>query len=209
MMTREDILRELELLPVWQLRSPIAEKSGLPSSNVSVEANLSVEPKQEMLTQPEIASTNEASKTEIVEPTTAVTEPTAELTSFRYFTCENDQWLFVMAALELTAEQQHLLANIFKAMQLKVKPVAVTKNIVEVVTKVKPKILISMGESVTQALLRSEETLDSLRQKSQLFEGATLIATYDTAHLLNNLSDKANAWADLRTAMRYMQDLNS
>jgi DNA polymerase len=64
-----------------------------------------------------------------------------------------------------------------------------------------------MGEPVTQMLLQSSEPLTKLRGKAYERHDVTLIATYDLAHLLQNLPDKAKTWDDLRLAMHTMQDL--
>jgi uracil-DNA glycosylase len=195
MMTREDILRELELLPVWQLRSSAAMKTTSEPTTPTATPESVMPIKQEV--EPAI----------VIEEVAIEQEITRQV--FRYLASEDENWLFVLAEPELTIEEQHLLQNIFKAMRLKIKPSALTENIAEVISAIQPKLLIPMGQAVAQAILQTNEALDNLRGTPQKFEDVVLMATYDLAHLLVNSSDKAKVWNDLCVAMQYMQDLSS
>ncbi len=198
-MGRDEILRALELLPAWQLRTSIEQKStALKNSATPQSAAASLAKALLKNTAPQ--------NTQVPLPSSSAKEVLAT-TNFRYLTCENAEWLFVLNEVDLSHEEQVLLANIFKAMQLKVKPATLTENIAEIVRSTKPKMLVSMGEAIAQTLLQSQETLENLRQKHHTFENVTLITTYDTAHLLLNLAAKANAWNDLCLAMRHMHKL--
>ena len=94
MMTRDDVLRELELLPVWQLRAPLL--------------NLETQPAEKMIVEikPEA-------------PAEAVQKIKAE---FDYFQSENNAWIFICSASLIdTALQSMLLNNIFAALQINTK----------------------------------------------------------------------------------------
>lgn len=198
--TREDVLRELELLPVWQLRTPLPVKDALQSS-VS-----SLEPEQSTLTQLQ-AESGTLNVNEVKAEDVVLALPDA-LPNFRHLASEDGHWLFVLADAVLNDEEQQLLENIFKAMQLKMKPAALSGNIAEILNTAQPKLLVVMGEATAQAILRSPESLDDMRGKLKQYEGVALIATYDATHLLSHLQDKTKTWSDLRIAMQHMKDLN-
>jgi DNA polymerase len=63
-----------------------------------------------------------------------------------------------------------------------------------------------MGELASQSLLQSTQPLTDLRGKLLKYNNICLIVTYDLAHLLQHLPDKAKTWDDLRLAMHTMQD---
>ena len=181
MMTREDMLRELELLPVWQLRTP------LPSPDL-----FQAEPKllKPVVIDPAIEKLDAAS---------------AQL--LMHISSEDGAWLFVMANEVLQADETQLFRNICKAMHIITIPEEMSIDTLAVIQARQPKIIITMGEPVTQMLLQSSEPLTKLRGKAYERHDVTLIATYDLAHLLQNLPDKAKTWDDLRLAMHTMQDL--
>lgn len=94
MMTRDDVLRELELLPVWQLRAPLLNLETQPAEKMVVEIK------------PEA-------------PAEAVQKIKAE---FDYFQSENNAWIFICSANRIdTALQSMLLNNIFAALQINAK----------------------------------------------------------------------------------------
>lgn len=173
MMTREDMLRELELLPVWQLRTQLPEKM-LPKV-----ADLSL----------------------------ALAEPILEKSqSLTYISSENGDWLFVMADIT-SDEETELLNNIFKAMRISPKPAQTHLNLIQVLENSQPKVIVTMGEVATQALLQLHEPLEKLRGKLHAICKSKLVPTYDLKHLLQHLPDKAKAWHDLRVAMQAMQEV--
>ena len=199
--TREDVLRELELLPVWQLRVPVTQTIALPSSATTAEPEVSciAELAPKVLTVAETRVEHE----EQIEPVIHITP------KLRHLASEDGQWIFVLADVELSVEQEHLLANIFKAMQLKIKATTTSEYTAALIKSTQPKLLFSMGESAMQGLLQSNSSLQDMRGKAHEYEGVKLVATYDVEHLLNNLTDKAKAWADMRFAMQLVQDLNN
>lgn len=199
MMTREDILRELELLPVWQLRVPVVAKTEVQVTQSPVE---SIELKQESAIEEVV----------IAEVTPQIAEPKLEAGQpqiFTYFASENNEYLFVLASVELSTDESLLLKNIMMAMRIRSKASATSNNIVELIKELSPKCVIAMGDNVVQALLQTTETLTDLRQKLHAIQEVTLIATYDLNHLLRNLSDKAKAWEDLCMAMQVVKSHQS
>jgi DNA polymerase len=208
LMTREDMLRELELLPVWQLRAP------LPSF---LHAEVEAEALAQSVALPLIE--NQAIETEEIVTDTLEKENFSPATSLDvlsepapvFFTVilnDSADYLFVLPSAALQADEQHLLKNIFMAMRIKVQAAETSSNIVALMTTHQPKILIAMGESTAQAILQSSESLLNLRGKLHQFQNLPLVATYDLAHLLQVSADKALAWNDLCLAMHTLQQPN-
>jgi DNA polymerase len=220
MMTREDIMRELELLPVWQLRVPLPSQVEAELPQVEAEITLLEELKAEGLLVENILtgdileseSVNSEQETLLVELTSdlAVTlEPQAAVPQlFTHIASEDDDWLFVMPDVALPGDEALLLQNICKAIHIKTKPAEISKNPLDVLKNMRPKLLIAMGESTAQAMLQSTAALDDLRGTPKKFQDIALVATYDLAHLLRNSQDKAKAWDDFCVAMQVLQDMS-
>jgi DNA polymerase len=168
MMSREDILRELELLPVWQLRNPVAA----PATE---------------LTQLEQAVIQE----------TIGDEPEAEApsVSIRLMASEDGQWLFVLKPQQSEAAET-LLHNMLTAVAVKVGQDVIETSITTI-ADFQPKVMVVMGEGVAQQLLALTHPLAQLRGKAHTLNKTTVIVTYAPDDLLLNPTDKASAWADL------------
>ena len=104
MMTREDMLRELELLPVWQLRTP------LPSPDL-----FQAEPK--------------LLKPVVIEPAIEKLDA-ANAQLLMHIGSEDGAWLFVMANEVLQADEAQLLKNICKAMHIITMPEEMSHNFI-------------------------------------------------------------------------------
>ena len=179
-MTREDMLRELELLPVWQLRNP------LPAPTASLTLPHTPEP---AVIEPEIK-----------ELETVATQPLMHISS------EDGDWLFVMGSQSLLADEAQLFKNMCKAIRMNAMPEKIVIDTLTTIQAKPPKIIIAMGELASQSLLQSTQPLTDLRGKVMQYHNICLIATYDLAHLLQHLPDKAKTWDDLRLAMHTIQD---
>ncbi|MGZ8984205.1 MAG: hypothetical protein ACXW11_09640 [Methylotenera sp.] len=210
-MTREDVLRELELLPVWQLRAPVPSQVVLPQALVVSEPALQTESEQiapavlikEADIEKSLPNQVEQAKADIAP--ILVTEPQV----FRHITSEEGDWLFVLANTASQADEALLLRNIFMAIGVKAKPSAPAAITIDILEATKPKLVIPMGEAAAQYLLQSTESLANLRGTVHARHGTALVATYDLAHLLLTLPDKAKAWDDFCLAMQTLQRLKS
>jgi len=169
MMSREDILRELELLPVWQLRNPVAA------------------PETELM----------QSSEQLVNQQTTSDEQEAEVTSVkvRLIVSEDGQWLFVLKAQQTEAAET-LLHNMLAAVTIKVGQEMAEAQITSIVD-FQPKVIVAMGEDVAQQLLALTHPLAQLRGKTHELKETPVIVTYAPDALLQNTADKAHAWADL------------
>ena len=115
MMTREDVLRELELLPVWQLRAP------LPSQAEAVLINVEQNTAEPVATQAqEAAVVLQDEALAIVELPAVASVVMPQL--FTHIANDNGDWLFVLPNIALQADEERLLQNIFMAMRIKAKP---------------------------------------------------------------------------------------
>jgi uracil-DNA glycosylase len=218
MMTREDMLRELELLPVWQLRAPLplqVPSQTEPATLMTAEdLPINIEQIESVTILTSVSDAVAESKvveSEIVESVVKellVEEHEAiKSQAFTHIASEDGHCLFVLPNVALQADEAQLMQNICKAMCMHVKPVELSVITVDVIQTTQPKLIIAMGEATVQTLLQSTITLASLRGKLQKFQGIALVSTYDLAHLLQNLPDKAKAWDDLRLAMQALQDI--
>jgi len=60
-----------------------------------------------------------------------------------------------------------------------------------------PKVIYAAGAMASQALLNSEESISSLRERQHNFEGIPMVASFHPAYLLRKPSEKRKAWQDL------------
>lgn len=205
LMTREDMLRELELLPVWQLRVPLPTLSPSLLETDAISADLEALEMQPTKLEKSIETLAEG---QVLAPETAeIIEPEVAQLTFTVILNDNADYLFVLPNTPLLDDEWRLLQNIFMAMRVKAKPAQSAFNMAELVLTLQPKLLIVLGESTAQALLQCSETLANLRGKLHQFETVALVATHDLAHLLQASADKAEAWDDLCLAMQTLQKL--
>jgi DNA polymerase len=193
LMTREDMLRELELLPVWTLRNPMPAQ---------FEPVLPIPPQVESAPAVALVET-------VVEEVVVVEEALPEPQVFRHILSEEGDYLFVLADIAAQADEERLLRNIFMAMKVKAKSPETSANTLDVFAASNAKLVITMDEKAAQRLLQTTEPLENLRGNIHAWQGASLVATYNLAHLLQTSTDKAKAWSDLCLAMQALQDIKS
>ncbi len=193
-MNRDDVLRELELLPAWKLRAPVET---MQVQQVAVEK---LETAQVVI----IATEEHA-----LEKHSSVAAIQYEITL-----SQDKQWAFIceislpagrMAiGSDISGLQSTLFNNILHALSIE-KP---SKMQLASIADVNARMIVAMGESVAQALLNTQEPLENLRGKLHPIGHMQLLATCDLAHLLNNPLDKAKVWQDLCLASSYLQGLH-
>jgi uracil-DNA glycosylase len=190
MMTREDMMRELELLPVWQSRAPAAN----------------VESKPDPIVQLVVEATKDGLETieKLAEISTSVSMDTP---IFTHIASEDGEYLFVLPSVAMSAEELLLFQNICKALRIKIKPAVTSSDILTVISDTQTKLLLVMSEAVAQIILQSMEPIAQLRGKPHQLHGVALVATYDLSYLLQNPADKAKVWRDLCMGLQISQDL--
>ena len=72
---------------------------------------------------------------------------------------------------------------------------------------IRPKLILALGRFAAQSLLDTDEAIARLRGRVHRFQDVPLVLTYHPAYLLRILPDKARAWEDLCLARRTMQSL--
>lgn len=202
MMSREDLLRELELLPVWTLRTPQAIADIQPVS-VQIATAVPVDEAVSIAVDEDVAA---PISTEPVPPLATESVPQTSQV-FKHIASEDGDWLFVLPNIELLADEALLLRNILMAMRIKAKPVEMPTETAEVLNLTQPKLVVAMGEATARYLLQSTASLTQLRGSVHTWQHLAFVVTYDLGHLLQTLPDKAKAWDDLCLAMQTLQRL--
>jgi uracil-DNA glycosylase len=199
-LTREDMLRELELLPAWHLNAPLTQPevvSTVPTQELaSPEITVPEIPVPEIVKTPDVANMDLASVNQYV---ISSGDPNAD-------------WLFV-GDVAMEGDAATLLDKMLIAMQLqRGKNVYLTQlsepeYFKRQIALIQPKLIVAFGEKAAQSLLGSNELLDALRGQVHHYENVALIASYSPSHLLQHTQDKAKAWADLCLARDTMQSM--
>jgi len=70
---------------------------------------------------------------------------------------------------------------------------------------ISPCLIVALGRSAASTLLNVDASIASLRGRVHRLHGRPLIVTYHPAYLLRNLPDKAKAWEDLLFARRVLR----
>jgi hypothetical protein len=194
MMTREDVLKELELWPLWTLRQPLAQSDG----NPTLIAKASVVPESQL-----------AADVAEVEEKRAASEMQANETQavplFQGWVSEDGHFLMLHAEAHLLPDENTLLQNISIAMRIKFQPMAQCLSAPQFLAQYAPKVVITFGEHAAQAFLQSTALLQDLRGHPHHLNNTVLIATYALPHLLQHWQDKAKAWEDLCLALAIME----
>jgi uracil-DNA glycosylase len=169
MMSREDLFRELELLPVWQLRNPVVGIN-TPETEAAV-----------LPTEAEVSGNQQKSE--------------ASTYRFRLIVSEDGQWLFALKQQHST-EAETLFHNMLKAVNVKIgRDVAEAQTVTHV--DCVPRVIVLMGEELAQQLLALSQSLVQLRGQPHTINNTPVIVTYAPDDLLQQVADKANAWEDL------------
>ena len=215
MMTREDRLRELELLPVWHLRQAMPHA---PMPSVTTPQQVLIEAEHVTDTHSADIAPFDQLNSPILPVDNEQPKPLASAPQlFRYATSENADWLFVLSndsggdliegqSKDSAADEAILLNNILMAMRIKVSHATSPESIATILQLIKPKLIIAFGTAISQHLTQSTCELTQLRGVVHTHQEIPFIATYDLPHLLNNPQDKSNAWSDFCFAMKTVEN---
>jgi len=72
------------------------------------------------------------------------------------------------------------------------------------IAAIRPQVIIGLGGSAVQSLLKSKEPISRLRGKWQQYHGIPLMPTYHPAYLLRNPEGKRDVWEDMKEVMRVL-----
>ena len=194
-MTQEDVLRELELLPMWHLRAGFAPLA----PEVHAASPVPVSPV------PVMPAAHVAAP---VLPEPVVLEPVAAMAlAWTQVASTDGVWLFVSLTASLSADEWQLLQNMAKAMRISLNAAQPMTDPGHALSTSPAKMLIAFGAAAAQQLLASQASLPTLRGQLHACHGRTLVATHALDHLLQQPLDKAQTWHDLRLAMQALADL--
>lgn len=187
-MMREEVLKELELWPVWSLRRPLAPQpkalEDLPEISIS-EENAQIENV--------LVEVAQVTQTQLTEVSTLIDTQT-----YLSFQTENADCLVLHENKDFSQEEEKLWLNICKAMQFSQKIPTRRATISALLESQNPKVMIIFGEQVAQSLSPKVELLS---ESVQSFENIPCVVTFSLAHLLLHPLDKGKTWRNLCQAL--------
>lgn len=222
-LTREDMLRELELLPVWRLNAPLepivatppqAKQEAAPGdapvaqeiepiieaiAEIKQELPQALETKAPEIPVPALPDIANMDWVELKQHVVGSGDPNAD-------------WVFVGDDPN-DSDAGALLDKMLIAIQLQrginvyLTQLSDPDYFNRQITLIQPKLIVAFGEQVAQRLLDSNESLDALRGKVQRYQDFSVVVSYAPSHLLEHTQDKAKAWTDLCLARSFMQDV--
>ena len=182
-MTREDVLRELELLPIWTLRAPLVNQAAAESIQVNPVEAATLEIVEEV-----------AIEQVVIEISPAIASPAVFIIS------DDKKWAFVLPA-ELTGQAADLFNNILRALHINKTQTSQTQQLMKDIAGLNVGVIVAIGEEMAQQLFASAQTLENLRGKIHTVNGLPILATYHPNELLQHALNKAKTWDDLCLAM--------
>jgi DNA polymerase len=218
-LTREDMLRELELLPAWRLNAP------LPQAEVTQTISTpELTPSIQTATEPII----QESQTEQAQVEKTPDVANMDLATLNEYVMGSGdakaEWLFIadapsgddlQAGHPFAGQAGQLLDKMLIAIQLqRSKNVFLTylsqaEYLNRQIELIQPKLIFAFGEIAAQTLTQSKAPLDELRGKVHQYQGVSVVASYAPSHLLKHTQDKAKAWADLCLARDTMKGFSA
>lgn len=227
MTSRTDVLRELNLLPVWRLRR------SLRTDVVDDDVSSSDDGRRSRIAGLEFDA--------LIEDIRACTA--CALCKTRRMTVPGvgdlrAQWMFVGEAPGADEDAQgepfvgaagqlldNMLAamglaraeNVFIANVLKCRPpnnrtpdpgeaLACAPYLDRQIELISPRLIVALGRSAACRLLDTDAPVSTLRNRVHRYRGTPLIVTYHPAYLLRTPADKAKAWEDLLFARRTLRE---
>ncbi len=81
-----------------------------------------------------------------------------------------------------------------------------TTFLVREILAIKPKIVISLGNTPTKALLNTKKSITQMRGEFYDFHGIKLIPTFNPAYLLRDPTKKREVWEDMKKVRDFLTD---
>lgn len=228
MIRRDDVMRELNLMPVWRLRRPSSPEPSGGSADVT-----------DVARRARIATLALDALVEDIAGCTACPLCKSRRTTVPGVGDARAQWMFVgeapgadedaqgepfvgaagqlldnmLAALGLARSEGVFIANVLKCRppgNRSPEPLEVAAcrpYLDRQIELVAPRLLVALGKSAACTLLGVEASVASLRNRVHRYRDTPLIVTYHPAYLLRTPADKAKAWEDLLFARRTLREL--
>src|SRR5215203_5035127 len=116
----------------------------------------------------------------------------------------------ILAAIDLKREDVYL-TNIVKFISQgdELTPEIIkffTPYLVREILAIKPKIIISLGNTPTKALLNTKKSITQMRGEFYDYHGIKLIPTFNPAYLLRDASKKREVWEDMKMVRAALGD---
>ena len=71
---------------------------------------------------------------------------------------------------------------------------------------VRPRLIISLGNSSTRELLRTKKAISAIRGEVYDFDGIPVVPTFNPAYLMRDATKKKEVWDDMKTARRILDN---
>ena len=188
-MNRNDILRELELLPAWQLKAGVQVRSEVQSKSVVAEQYL-----------PVAQLTTKVPESVLAEPITIARKQAVNLLVLLNKPKSEDFY---------ASEQGLLLDNMLKAIALKRGENLVVAFDSEEIQAYEAQFVLVLGEQAAQQMLNTSEPLSTLRGKLHQVSATQVIVSHDLDYLLLHPLAKREAWQDLKLLKTVSNHLQS
>jgi DNA polymerase len=232
MISREEVLRELGLAPIWRLKQREA-----PIDDVSTRTGSSdIDPRRTRIS----SLTLDALVSDIAQ-CRACRLCTTRKNTVPGVGAADASWMLVgeapgadedaqgepfvgaagqlldnmLAALGLSRQADVFIANVLKCRP----PGNRTPEPLEVaacrpyldrqIELVAPALIVALGRSAACTLLEIDASVASLRNRVHRYRGTPLVVTYHPAYLLRTPGDKAKAWEDLLFARRTLREVTA
>ena len=212
-LTREQMLAEMGITPVWRLREPAAAKPGMEM--------VAAEPET---TADEVAATAKGHVFPETAPVAVDALKWPELLA-RISGCTacplcpgrkqavpgvgdlNPDWLFIGEGpgAEEDVKGEPFVGQAGKLLE-SAEMAACRPWLERQIALLRPKVIVLLGKAAVHSLLHDDKSLASLRGKQLAYQGIPVVVTYHPAYLLRNLPEKAKAWEDLLFARRCLRE---
>ena len=121
-----------------------------------------------------------------------------------------DLLIKILAAIGLKREEVYL-TNVVKFISAgdELTPEIIkffTPFLVREILAIKPKIIISLGNTPTKALLNTKKSITQMRGEFYDFHGIKLMPTFNPAYLLRDASKKREVWEDMKMIRAFLAE---
>ncbi|HQR60158.1 MAG TPA: uracil-DNA glycosylase [Methylophilaceae bacterium] len=237
-LSREDKLRELELLPVWRQREAVQTAA---AAEAAPQAEPAAAAAVEAVSRAAVADMGWQELKQAVAACQACSLAATRTQAVFGVGDENADWLFIgeapgaeedrcgepfvgvagqlldnmLAAIQLQRGDNVYIANVLKCRPPQNRDphgeevVKCDPYLKRQVELIRPRLIVALGKFAAQSVLNTEQTVAALRGKLHDYHGVPVIVTYHPAYLLRNLPDKALAWEDLCFARATMRNLQA
>ena len=233
MATRDEVLRELGLAPLWRVRQGVRLAGPHAADAIDASRDEDVDPRTARIA----ALAFDALAADIAQCRACGLSATRRQTVPGVGAIEAT-WMFVgeapgadedaqgepfvgaagqlldsmLAALALSRDNDVFIANVLKCRPPgnrtpEPREVAACRPYLDrQIELVAPGLIVALGRSAACTLLGIDATVASLRHRVHRYRGTPLVVTYHPAYLLRTPADKAKAWEDLLFARRTLRE---